>query len=128
VAYHDDFYGPLRDRLNAGEESDRVLMRWDLASERAIRAAEGELREPELAEGGVVLREGAGGEPAIDGAFEANGTLLAWIPEDIVRIRAERPDCAHAWRHAVRRTVGRFLADGYRAEEITRSGWLVLTR
>ena len=128
VAYHDDFYGPLRDRLNAGEESDRVLMRWDLASERAIRAAEGDLQEPTLGEGGVVLREGADGEPAIDGAYEPNGTLLAWIPEDIVRIRAERPECAHAWRHAVRKTVGRALADGYRAEEITRSGWLVLTR
>jgi predicted GNAT superfamily acetyltransferase len=128
VAYHDDFYGPLRDRLNAGEESDRVLMRWDLASERAIRAAEGAVREPELAEGGIVLREGADGEPAVDGAHEPNGTVLAWIPEDIVRIRAERPGAARDWRHAVRRTVGRFLADGYRAEEITRSGWLVLTR
>jgi predicted GNAT superfamily acetyltransferase len=105
-----------------------VLMRWDLASARAIRAAEGEAHEPDPVEGGIVLRAGADGEPAVDGAHEPNGPLLAWIPEDIVRIRAERPDLARDWRHAARRTVGRFLADGYRAEEITRSGWLVLTR
>ena len=41
VAYHADFYGRLQDRLNAGEESDRVVVRWELVSERAMQAADG---------------------------------------------------------------------------------------
>ena len=40
VAYHENFYGLLEDGLNAGD-SDRVVLRWDLASDRAVRAAEG---------------------------------------------------------------------------------------
>ena len=127
VAYHDDFYGPLRDRLNAGEESDRVVMRWDLTSERSIRAAHGRSPEPARGDGTVILGSDDGGEPTVGGAGE-DGTLLAWIPEDIVRIREESPDSAHAWRHAVRSTVGGALGDGYRAETITRDGWLLLVR
>lgn len=126
VAYHDDFYGPLRDRLNAGEESDRVVVRWDLTSDRSVRAAAGDQAEPSLGDGEVILRAGSEGEPAVD---SGNGeTLLAWIPEDIVRIREESPADARIWQRAVRDTVGRSLGDGYRAEAITRDGWLILTR
>ena len=127
VAYHDDFYGPLRDRLNAGEQSDRVVMMWELTSERSIRAADRGLADPTLGRGTIILETGADDEPTIP--VDGNGeTLHAWIPEDIVRLREDRPECAHAWRHAARDTVGRSLAIGYRAEEITRDGWLVLTR
>ena len=68
VAYHEDFYGPLQDRLNAGEESDRVVLRWELASARAMQAADGRHPRAALGEGGVVLGERADGEPAIDDA------------------------------------------------------------
>jgi predicted GNAT superfamily acetyltransferase len=125
VGYHADFYGVLQDRLNAGGESDRAVMRWELTSERAIRAALGEATAPDREEGAVLLRPGADGEPEI---CEADGArLLAWIPRDIVRIREERPGSAQAWRHAVRDTVGRALSGGYRVDAITRDGWLVLT-
>ena len=55
-------------------------------------------------------------------------TLYAWIPEDIVTLRETDPGCAGAWRQAARDTIGQALADGYRADAITRDGWLVLTR
>jgi predicted GNAT superfamily acetyltransferase len=126
VAYHQDFYGPLRDTLNAGQESDRVVMRWELASARAERAAEGNPVPPARADGNVILRAGPESEPA---TAPADGEVLrAWIPPDIVRLRAERPACAHAWREALRHTAGRALAEGYRADWITADGWLVLTR
>ena len=126
VDYHDDFYGPLRDRLNAGEESDRVVMRWELTSERSVQAAEGHSPEPARGDGAVVLSADPEGEPTTDS--RADDTLLAWIPDDIVQIREESPASAHNWRHAVRRTVGSALGDGYRAETITRDGWLLLVR
>jgi predicted GNAT superfamily acetyltransferase len=127
VGYHDDFYGALRDRLNAGGESDRVVLHWELLSERSAQAARRRVAEPMLGEGSVILRADGEGGPAIepDGRGE---TLHAWLPEDIVTLREERPECARAWRRATRGTVGRSLADGYRAETITRDGWLVLTR
>jgi len=33
-----DFYGPMRDAINAGERSDRLVVRWDLAREPGPRA------------------------------------------------------------------------------------------
>jgi predicted GNAT superfamily acetyltransferase len=125
VGYHADFYGRLQDRLNAGGESDRVVVRWELASERATRAAFGDGAAPARGEGRVLLRQRPDGEPEISDAD--GGRLLAWIPRDIVAIREERPASAQAWRHAVRDTVGRALSDGYRVDTITRDGWLVLT-
>jgi predicted GNAT superfamily acetyltransferase len=127
VAYHDDFYGTIADGLNSGGESDRVVIRWDLASDRAAAAADGSpAPAPPTDQGRVILRAGADGAPATsDGDGE---TLLAWIPEDIVHLRESDASAAHAWRRALRDTVGGSLADGFSAEAITRDGWFVLTR
>jgi predicted GNAT superfamily acetyltransferase len=128
VSYHDDFYGRIEDGLNSGEETDRVEFRWDLSSDRAAAAAEhiAGTAAPPATEGAVILRPDPAGAPAIP---DADGdTLLAWIPEDIVRLRESDAAMAHAWRRALRDTVGRSLSDGFRAEAITRDGWFVLTR
>jgi predicted GNAT superfamily acetyltransferase len=126
VAYHADFYGPMPDALNAGEETDRVVVRWDLTSPRSLRAANGSLEEA-TADGRVILGADDLGGPAVSPVDDA-GTLLAWIPDDVVELRASDPDRARAWRHAVRETAGRRLGDGYRAEAMTRDGWLILSR
>src|SRR5262245_44921464 len=127
VAYHDDFYGPIVDGLNVGEESDRVVVRWELTSDRVPSAAAClPAAPPPTGEAAVILRPDADGAPAIS---EADGdVLLAWIPEDIVELRAADPATAHAWRRALRETAGRYLAVGFRAEAITRDGWFVFTR
>jgi predicted GNAT superfamily acetyltransferase len=135
VGYHENFYGLLQDGLNAGD-SDRVVLRWDLASARAVHAADGVFDEPGAVAGRVVLRAGDDGEPQIGEAQtgeaqtdDADGdALLAWVPEDIVRVREQDPRRAAAWRLASRQTVGRALADGFRAESVTRDGWLLLRR
>jgi predicted GNAT superfamily acetyltransferase len=125
VAYHENFYGVLEDGYNSGD-SDRVVLRWDLASPRAVDAAEGRADGPSADAGCVVLKANPDGAPA---TYDAEGdVLLAWLPESIVRVRAENPDRAATWRAALRSTVGRALADGFRGESITRDGWLVLRR
>ena len=125
VAYHENFYGLLEDGLNSGD-SDRAVLRWDLTSSRAVDAAEGRAEEPSAKVGRVVLKADEDGAPA---TYDAEGdVLLAWLPESIVRIRAEDPERAETWRAALRSTVARALADGYRGESITRDGWLVLRR
>lgn len=126
VAYHDDFYGRIVDGLNASEETDRVVVRWDLASDRAVAAADGLSAAPPARDGAVILRRDADGAPEL-----VNGdgdTLLAWIPEDIVRLREVDSVAAHAWRRALRDAAGRRFSAGFRAEAITRDGWFVLTR
>jgi len=38
LGYHQNFYGELDDGINAGEQSDRVLVRWDVTGVDAPRA------------------------------------------------------------------------------------------
>jgi predicted GNAT superfamily acetyltransferase len=126
VGYHENFYGLLQDGLNGQSESDRAVIRWDLTSERSVHAADGLPEEAVPASGYVVLQADANGEPAPD-AGEGN-VLLAWIPDDIVRVREQDTRRADAWRRALREAIGPRLHDGFRAERITRDGWLVLMR
>lgn len=125
VAYHENFYGVLDDGMNAGE-SDRVVLQWDLTSVRAERAASGVPTDPDDGVGTVVLRARPNGSP--ESAEPEGDVLRAWLPPDIVRLRDEAPSDAADWRSAVRTTVGHALADGFRAESISRDGWLVLRR
>jgi predicted GNAT superfamily acetyltransferase len=127
VGYHDDFYGLLRDRLNAGGASDRALVRWDLVSDRSVRAASRAVAAPSLGDGVVILRPDGDGRPEVSKS-RVDVTLHAWIPADIVVLRETDPENAREWRQAARNTIGRALANGYRADAITRDGWLMLTR
>jgi predicted GNAT superfamily acetyltransferase len=130
VGFHPDFYGSMRDGVNAGDRSDRILAEWRLESPRAIDASEHRPRLVELPAGGdgrVVarLRVGTGGVPAFDpvvGAVE-----MIQIPADIVAVRQADPELAQRWRFAVRETLGAALATG-RVDGITRDGWYVVRR
>jgi len=150
VAYHADFYGGMDDAINAGEPTDRCVALWDLAAPRAVAAAAGAASEPDraallaggaavlLAEGeeGEPLAEGEEGEPLAEGEEGeplagpglADRVLLCQVPEDVVALRATRPELARAWRLAVRETLGRALAAGWVATGASRSGWCVLER
>jgi predicted GNAT superfamily acetyltransferase len=103
-------------------------VRWDLASDRVAAAADRTSAAPAAPEtaGTVILRPDPSGGPATS---RADGdALMAWIPEDIVKLRESDARAAHAWRRALRDTVGRSLSDGFRTESITRDGWFILTR
>jgi predicted GNAT superfamily acetyltransferase len=128
-AFYPNFYGAMNDGINDGDESDRVLVEWPLAAPSVVEASEGrppELDLPALKENGaaVVLQGNDDGTPAV--ADRRGRTLLAAIPEDIVRIRAEDRPLAERWRSALRDVFGGALEDGYTAVGMTRSGWYVL--
>ncbi|WP_018350473.1 GNAT family N-acetyltransferase [Longispora albida] len=112
-----DFYGAMADELNAGQGSDRVLVRWPVTAEGRA--------EPAL-DGRVVLGRAPDGGPERAGAL-AGPRLLVALPPDIESLRQSRPDLALAWRVAVRETLGAALAEGrYTVSGVTRSGWYVL--
>jgi predicted GNAT superfamily acetyltransferase len=139
-----DFYGPIDDAINAGDESDRCLVSWPLAGERAVAASHGAAVEPDLEDlrerGAPVLlglaRESPAGEAApgapdlapLRGGAPASGSFLLRVPEDVVAIRATDRALASRWRRAVRVTMGEAIARGFAATGITRSGWYVLGR
>jgi predicted GNAT superfamily acetyltransferase len=121
VAFEPDFYGTMRDAINAGEKTDRVVARWDL---RAGPVATSDRSE---ADGEVILRADDADRPVADAGGRAH-TLRAWIPEDYLRLRESDPGLARGWRQALRETVGAALQHGYVAVGMTRDGWYTLVR
>jgi predicted GNAT superfamily acetyltransferase len=134
VEYLPDFYGPMADGINAGDETDRCLVSWPLALGRPVAASEGATAEPDLdalreAGARVLVAENAAGAPVVPGGGPpGGGALLVQVPSDIVAIRAADPELASRWRRALRDTMGEALGRGHKATGITRSGWYVLER
>lgn len=120
-------YGEMRDGINAGEESDRLLIRWHLDSERAKTAAAGKTEEPDVARlhGDIRLAVDAAGGPLASHRRDAR-VLLCQVPEDIVAMRRADPVQARAWRVALRHAMTGAMAAGYELTGATRSGWYVL--
>jgi len=126
-----NFYGVMADSLNAGEESDRLLISWRLDSPQAVAAADGRAAEPDidslLHDGAeFILSVGPSGEP-VSRASNAR-VLLCEVPEDIVELRHSRPMSARSWRLAVRRALGDAFEAGYQITTATRTGHYILER
>ena len=120
-----NFYGPMEDSINAGDESDRILIRWDLDSEKARAAAAGRAVEQEAVDGmPKALRVSGDGEP--DAHAVRGSSALVQVPDDIVAIRKSNPALARRWRNAVRAVLGDAMSSGYRVTGATRDGWYVL--
>ena len=124
-----NFYGEMRDGINAGEESDRLLIRWHLDSSRAEAAAAGRLGELDVDKlrtwgSAAVVSVGAGGEP-VEAASSAR-VLICQVPEDIVELRRKDPVLARRWRVALRSAIAGAMERGYSISGATRAGWYVL--
>lgn len=128
--YYSNFYGEMQDGINGKDESDRVLVQWQLDSPQAIDASMNRLPEPDLdvlrGNGALdALDVGNGGEPLI--ATVSGETLLVRVPEDIVELRRRDNELARRWRLALRDVLGATLENGYVPVGMTRSGFYVLT-
>src|SRR5438270_7302815 len=124
-----DFYGQMRDGINAGDESDRLLIAWRLDSPTAQAAAAGRLAEIDVDKlrswgSDAILSVGPAGEP-VARASSAR-VLICQVPDDIVALRRSDPGQARQWRGALREALGGSLERGYQITGATRSGWYVL--
>jgi predicted GNAT superfamily acetyltransferase len=129
--YMVNVYGEMSDEINAGEESDRLLIRWRLDAESVEAAAGGHAREPNLDElrrdgAEVALAVGGSGEPVAAGSSAR--VLLCQAPDDIVALRRSDPRFASAWRLTQRKMFTDALAAHYEVTGATRSGWYVLEK
>ncbi|MFT4084546.1 MAG: GNAT family N-acetyltransferase [Nocardioides sp.] len=105
--YLPDFYGPMADGINASDESDRLLVRWALASPEVVAACAGRPRRAEV----------------------PPGAAASWVavPPDIEALRTDDPEQARGWRAKVRDQLTTALAAGARVAGFDKErGYLVL--
>jgi predicted GNAT superfamily acetyltransferase len=142
--YLPNFYGGMQDQINSGDDTDRVLVSWDLRAAHVAAACAGQISpasaESQIAAGAhVALAAAADGYPALspDGPGSLAGTVLAGtvpastvlvgIPADVEQLRVANPSAAEAWRTAVRDTLGELMAAGGRVTGFDRAGWYVIS-
>jgi len=126
-----NFYGEMTDGINAGEESDRLLVSWRLDSRQAVEAAAGRPHDPaaedlERLKVDSLVSLGPRGEP-VPGSSTAR-VVVCQTPEDIVALRRSDPQLARAWRIAMRNALSSAFDAGYAVTGVTRAGWYVLER
>ncbi|MEO6510179.1 MAG: GNAT family N-acetyltransferase [Nocardioides sp.] len=129
--YLPNFYGSMTDGINAGDDSDRLLVRWRLREPLVALTCAGAAAPPsvadELARGAVVaLSVDEDGEPVV-GRLDGAVSLVA-VPADIERVRATAPALAQRWRIATREALMPLVAAGGRIEGFDRTGWYVVRR
>jgi len=130
--YERDYYGEGGDStLSAGLGTDRLVVRWELRSERTERALAGEAPgEGAAASAGPVLNvrpaPGGGTEPALPGAaagdapWAAEPAVQVEIPAFIIAVRDHDATRAKAWRAASRAAFEACFEHGYRVETLVR--------
>jgi predicted GNAT superfamily acetyltransferase len=90
VKYAVNYYGEMPDAINAGDETDRMLLRWELGSPEARAACDG--------------------APAPESSTAA--AVLVEVPPDIEGLRRTDPERAAAWRPALRNRLLPMLERG----------------
>lgn len=120
-AYLVDFYGPMDDGLNAGEESDRLLVHWPVEP--------AEVAPPETDGAHAALTVGADGRPvAATGLPEGTETVTLAVPHDVEALRTEARAAASAWRGTFREVYADLHAQGWRVRGFVKTGQYVLDR
>lgn len=107
--YHADYYGPMRDALNQGLPSDRLVVEWDLrGSERPLRHA-----HPAV----PILMELADLPELRFGDVPADRPVAIQVPADIQALRQRDAKAALLWRMAVREAFTWAFSRGYVARD-----------
>lgn len=137
--YLPDFYGAMKDGVNAGDASDRVYTGWQLTSPAVVAAAGGRAVVEDVGalraagavdvlvvgpDGGPAVPPGAGGARGAGGPVP--GTVLAQVPPDVETLRRSAPGLARDWRLALREVLGGALAAGGRVRGVGREGFYVI--
>ena len=132
--YKPNWYGELKDGLNAGVPSDRCQVDWWLDSERVrARSVNAERRHkavdvlPPNLQILPTRPSGAGFRAPVDDERTLDGCpVAAPIPDDIVAIRRKDAGLGMAWRLSMRHTLEGAFAAGYVMTDclyIADAGW-----
>ncbi|MBD3940534.1 GNAT family N-acetyltransferase [Microbacterium sp. NEAU-LLC] len=105
--YLANFYGPMTDAINGGDDTDRLLVRWDLL-DADVEAA-------------------ASAHPLVVDATAPDIVTVA-VPADIERLRRTDPARAGEWRRDVRDRLARLLDGGGRIVGFDRAEGYIVRR
>ncbi|MBJ7469821.1 MAG: GNAT family N-acetyltransferase [Solirubrobacteraceae bacterium] len=114
--YETDLYGEIDDAINGGQNTDRLLIRWDLDDTSQKSPTPDTPVRP-------IVGVSPDGEPTMLDVLDP--AVAVAVPDDIERIRIESPQLARRWREVTRcalsRTSTRILAfDRERGYLVTR--------
>lgn len=128
IEYLPHFYGEMTDGINAGQGSDRALVRWDLTEKASTTADKDVPRDvPLLLE--VGLQEAPELVGSVEGALTGRSEHLGLrIPADIEQLRTVRPDLSAQWRTALRERMYPLLQAGWTISGIVPDGTYRLYR
>lgn len=115
--YFPDFYGDLADGINAGDPTDRVMAHWILTSEPRSAMITGDIPVALANENGRPVQYGATGT-----------SVLCYLPEDIVELRATDSALGLEWRLALRNQLQPRLDNGWHIRGYTGDGAYVVTK
>ena len=124
VGYEPNFYGSMADGVNAGEESDRCLVWWDIEAPAGRAEDEASL----VRDGAAVALDDRDGSPVSLGVDTSAAVLLYRVPVDALALRRSDPRGASAWRAALRATFGEAVRAGFVADGMTPTGCYVVRR
>jgi len=131
LEYLENFYGEHGDGPGPAFPTDRLVVSWDLASPRVVRAAHGDwlLEDPalEALPAATLLRRDVTGAPR-EGRDHGEPVLLIAAPENAAEIRASDPSLALEWRMLLRHHLGRALEAGFETISFRRDGHYVVRR
>jgi len=110
-----DFYGAMTDGVNAGQGSDRILVRWALAAPLPTAP-----RDPQPAT--AILDVGEGLAPVVGAVPAPASAVSLLVPSDIEGMRRDNPELAVRWRIALREAMLERWEAGWRPTAVGRDG------
>lgn len=112
VAYLPNFYGEMRDLINAGDQTDRLLVEWRLGGPEVVAVCDHHLAPPGRDEEPFeeLLSVDVDGRPGA-GAWKGGAATVA-VPADIESMRLGSPGLAREWRRTLRDVLGGAMTDG----------------
>lgn len=119
VEYLEDFYGQMRDGVNSGQASDRMLVSWPL--DRPARVESGDAESAF-----ACLRADEDGEPLVNEVPKEATLVSLDFPSDIETLRGHDAGLATRWRLALRAALGGLVADGWVVDTCLKGGTYLL--
>ena len=125
--YYQDYYGELRDELNAGMATDRFRVDWWVNSRRVDRRLSRQVRRKldfaHYSASGAQIVNRVSSDPnglvipsqdnSLDIQFGDDNILLVEIPARFPELSAQAPDLAAEWRNHTRKIFSDLFAAGY---------------
>jgi predicted GNAT superfamily acetyltransferase len=108
--------------LHAIGDTDRLIARWDLDSQRAIWAIDGEITQVSeaAAEAPRVSPPDPGDRLAGPPDYPESSSVMIETPFDVVQLGEQSPAAVERWRIGVRGAFGHYLDRGYTVQSFHR--------